>query len=218
MLDLRPPTHPAALESRRELRLVNDLMGNFRWFLRELPSRLRARERVLELGSGTGELGLLLSRRLRRHFYAGIDFWPRPALWPRQWAWWSTDALDFTGYGSFPVVLSNLTLHQFHEDELAALGAVLNQHARLIVACEPARRTRHLWQVALLGWLGVKRFARCEARDSIRAGFVGDELPKILGLSPREWNITVKTGFRGYYRMVAVRRDRVRPRHRDDLA
>lgn len=187
-------------------------MGNFRWFLRELPPRLRSRERVLELGSGTGELGLLLARRLRRHFYAGIDFWPRPVLWPRNWAWWSTDALDFTGFGSFPVVVSNLTLHQFHDDELAALGTVLNQHARLIVACEPARRTRHLVQVALLRMLGMRAATRREANDSIRAGFVGDELPRVLGLSPREWNISVKTGFRGYYRMIAVRRDRLRPR------
>lgn len=180
--------------------------------MRELPPRLRVRERVLELGAGTGDLGGLLSRRLRRHGYAGIDFWPRPEHWPRNWAWWSTDALDFTNFNNFPVVLSNFTLHQFHDDELSALGTVLNQHARLIVACEPARRTCHLAQIALLGLLGMKALARREASDSVRAGFVDDELPRVLGLSPREWNVQVKTGFRGYYRMIAVRKDRTRVR------
>jgi hypothetical protein len=207
LLDSLPPEHPDAARNRRDLRVINALMGNHRWFARTLPRRLRPRDRILELGAGTGELGVRLDPLLPRHVLAGIDLWPRPADWPERWPWWQTDLLDFQHFASHPVVMGNLIFHQFRDDELRALGAVLDRTARLIVASEPARRRLHVWQVHLVARLfGLNHVSRHDARVSIEAGFVGEELPRALGLSPRRWSWRCRSGLRGFSRLVAVRR------------
>ena len=137
LLDSLPPDHPDAIHSRRDLRLVNQLMRNHRWLTRTLPPLLRPGELALELGAGTGELGLRLAARDVP--VDGIDFWPRPAAWPPARAWHSADLCSFSGYDAYPVIVGNLIFHQFSDDQLAALGAVLRRSARVIIACEPAR-------------------------------------------------------------------------------
>ena len=59
ILDHLAVDDPRAVRSRRDLRMINFLMGNERW----LVSRIRGRaesESVSELGSGRGELLLSL--------------------------------------------------------------------------------------------------------------------------------------------------------------
>src|ERR1022692_819941 len=63
ILDSLGPEDPAASHSRRDLRVINLLMGNHRWFARVLPGVLRADDRILEIGAGSGELCRLLTRR-----------------------------------------------------------------------------------------------------------------------------------------------------------
>ena len=86
---------------------------------------------------------------------------------------------------------------------------MMQRHARAIVFSEPARRPVHVWQLRLLAPLGLSSVARQEGRASIEAGFLGEELPLSLGLDRRQWRWSVSTGFRGYYRLVAVRRSRL---------
>jgi len=205
LLDALPPDHPAALHNRRDLRLTNHAMGNFRWFLRTLPLFLRPAEPVLELGAGTGELGRALHQRTVA--LDGLDRWPRPPDWPAARAWLETDLLTFPDYADYPVIIGNLIFHQFSEDELAALGAKLRARARLIVACEPARR--RIFQILFATFaplLGANYVSRHDAHVSIAAGFRGDELPRALGLDPAHWDCLVTTGFLGAYRLVALRR------------
>lgn len=205
LLDALPIDHPAALHNRRDLRLTNGAMGNFRWFNRLLPSLVRPGERVLELGAGTGELG----RQLQRRGLAldGLDRWPRPADWPAQQAWHQADLATFPGYADYPVVIGNLIFHQFDDAVLAALGSRLRATARVIVACEPARRrTSQLLFAGLAPLLGANYVSRHDARVSIAAGFRGNELARALGLGPDAWDCQVTTTFLGAYRLVAVRR------------
>jgi hypothetical protein len=205
ILDTLPPDHPAALHNRRDLRLTNRAMGNFRWFLRTLPPLLRPAEPVLELGAGTGELAHALHRR--GVALDGLDRWPCPTDWPVSRVWHSTDLATFPHYADYPVVIGNLIFHQFSENELAALGAKLRTHARLIVACEPARR--RIFQILFATFaplLGANYVSRHDARVSIAAGFRGDELPRALGLDPAHWDCRVTTGILGAYRLVALRR------------
>jgi hypothetical protein len=54
LLDSLPSDHPDARHSRRDLRVINRLMGNHRWFARTLPPLVRAGEHALELGAGNG--------------------------------------------------------------------------------------------------------------------------------------------------------------------
>jgi SAM-dependent methyltransferase len=206
LLDSLPPFHPDALHGRRDLRLINRVMGNHRWFERTLPPRLRPGERVLELGAGTGELGRLLAAR---HISAdGLDLWPRPAQWPQARAWHSGDLLAFDRYDLYSVVIGNLIFHQFADAELGRLGRSLQASARLIVACEPVRRRTSQVIFALIApLLGANRVTRHDGHVSIAAGFRGRDLPRLLELDAARWDCRCATTPLGAYRMVAVRRE-----------
>ncbi|MCE9610230.1 MAG: hypothetical protein K8R23_08470 [Chthoniobacter sp.] len=205
LLDSLPPDHPDALHNRRDLRLTNFAMGNFRWFARVLPPLARPGERVLELGAGTGELGFRLHRRGLA--VDGLDRWTRPASWAAAHAWHRADVELFPAYADYPVVIGNLIFHQFSDDTLAALGAKLRPTARVIVACEPVRRRlSQILFATVAPLLGANDISRHDARVSIAAGFRGDELPLVLGLDVATWNCRVTTTFRGAYRLIAVRR------------
>jgi hypothetical protein len=205
LLDTLPHDHPDAVHNRRDLRIINQIMGNRAWFERTLPGSLRPGERVLELGAGMGEMG----RRLNSGGIPvdGLDLWPRPALWPSDRAWHVADLKAFVGYGAYPVVIGNLIFHQFNEAELAELGAQIRRSARVVVACEPKRRRIFQTAIAAVGpLLGANHVTRHDARVSIAAGFRGTELPTALGMTPAEWDVSCTSTLLGAYRMVAARR------------
>ena len=205
LLDSLPPDHPDALHSRRDLRWVNRIMGNHRWFAQTLPRNLRRGERVLEIGAGTGELGL----RLATHGVCvdGLDLAPRPARWLTAQAWHVSDLRRFAGYDRYPAILANLILHHLTDRELAELGDTLARSARIIVACEPHRSRRSQGLFALLSPLfGANHVTRHDAHVSIAAGFCDDELPRALGLRSSAWDCHCTTTVLGAYRMVALRR------------
>lgn len=159
---------------------------------------------MLELGAGTGELGLRLNRL--RVPLDGLDLWPRPADWPREREWHRCDLLGFSGYDAYPVVIANLILHQFTAEELGRLGSRLRRSARVILASEPERRrVSQVMMAAFAPVLGVNHVTNHDARVSIAAGFRGDELPGFLGLAPGEWRFSCRSASFGAIRMVAMR-------------
>ncbi|MEO6875419.1 MAG: hypothetical protein ABI222_11430 [Opitutaceae bacterium] len=205
ILDSLPPDHPDAMHNRRDLRWTNRFMGNHRWIARTLPTLLRTGETALELGAGTGELGLRLAAR--RVPVDGLDLWPRPTTWPAGRAWHSADLKTFAGYDDYAVVFGNLIFHQFSDDDLAALGAQIRRHARVIVACEPARRRlSQIYYRVFAPLFGANYVSLHDAHVSIAAGFCDDELPHALGLGRSEWDCRCTTTVLGAYRMVATRR------------
>ena len=204
LLDTLPPDHPEARHSRRDLRLINLVMGNHRWVSRTVTRALRDGERVLEIGAGTGEL----SQRLAVHgrIVAGLDLTPRPTDWPSDREWHIANLLTFDGYARSEVVVGNLIFHHFTTAELAALGRTLGQSVRLIVACEPSRRKIFQHLFALFAPLfRANSVTLHDARVSIDAGFRRDELPLTLGLDPTVWAWRCHSTLLGAYRMVAVR-------------
>ena len=204
ILDSLPPDHPDARHNRRDLRIINRVMGNPRWFLRELPPLLRPGERVLELGCGTGELARLL--QARGISVDGLDLWPRPETWPAAREWHSADLLEFDGYGDYPVVIANLILHQFSDADLSRLGKKLRA-ARVVLACEPARSRRSQFMFAALSpIIGANYVSRHDARVSIAAGFVGGELPRVLGLDGGPWTFRCDRTYFGACRMIALKK------------
>jgi hypothetical protein len=204
LLDALPPTHPDALHNRRDLRLTNIAMRNYAWMCRKLPAIVRSGERALEIGAGTGELAAKL--HARGMAVDGLDLWPRPAPWPPDREWHRTDLRTFDGWRRYPVIFGNLILHQFTDADLEALGERI-RNARAIVFSEPLRRriSQVLYR-AIAPLLGANYVTLHDAHVSIAAGFRGDELPRALGLDPRDWDITCATTHLGAYRMVAQRR------------
>lgn len=206
ILDSLPPGHPDAVASRADLRRLNWLMGNHRWLVRELAGRHRG-GRVVELGAGGGELGRAVFAKIPslQAKWTGLDLVAAPPDWPAKWM----QANLFSSGGTAAVaaassVVANLFLHHFEEPELSKLGALLSG-ARLLLFCEPARRLLHQWQGRLLGPM-LNRVTRHDLHVSVSAGFLREELPAALGLSPRDWHWQVHTGFRGSLRMFAERK------------
>jgi hypothetical protein len=203
LLDSLSADDPAAMHSRRDLRIINRVIGNERWFRRELWRHLRPEMRVLELGAGTGELGAALFAR--GIAIDGLDLCPRPTIWPRQAEWHRVDLRTFARYAEYPAVIASLTLHHLTDAEMAALGRQF-EGVRLIVVSEPARRRRSQTLLAAIGpMLGANRITLHDARISIAAGFLGDELPRALGLTADRWKWKCGVSFLGAYRMIAVR-------------
>jgi hypothetical protein len=205
LLDSLPPDHPDALHNRRDLRWTNAIVGNHRWLVRTLPRLMRRGETALELGAGTGELGRKLTARDVR--VAGLDLWPRPPEWPVASRWHVDDLRSFAGYDDYDAIFGNLIFHQFSDFDLATLGEKLRGRARVIVACEPARRrvSQFLFR-ALAPLLGANHVSLHDAHVSIAAGFRADELPRALGLTADEWDVRCTTTFIGVYQMIAVRK------------
>lgn len=204
LLDSLPPDHPDALHNRRDIRLTNRAMGNHAWFARVLPTVVRPGERILEIGAGTGEL----IRRLAENGLAadGLDLWPPPPGWPADRVWHQADLRTFSRWAEYPVVVANLILHQFADAELRALGSAL-RHARVIAAREPARsRVSQVAYRCFAPIIGANHVSLHDAHVSIAAGFVGDELPRVLGLDAAAWDIQSGPAFLGAYVLLAVRR------------
>jgi hypothetical protein len=205
LLDSLPPDHPDAQRSRRDLVLINRIMGNHRWIARTLPALVRPGERVLELGAGTGELGQRLAHS--GVISDGLDLVPRPDTAAPSARWHQSDLLTFPGYLRYPTIVGNLILHHFSDDQLRQLGARLRESARLVIACEPwrDRRCQLLFKV-LAPLFGANHVTRHDAIVSIAAGFRAGELPAALGLDDGNWDYRCHTTALGAYRMVAIRR------------
>ncbi len=205
LLDSLPADHPDARHSRRDLRLINRLMGNHRWVAATAGRLIPPGGRVLELGAGSGDL----LRRLWRDGRPadGLDVCPAPADLPAGARWWRQDLRRFAGYPAYDAVCGNLLFHQFTAEELAALGRRIRPHARLLLACEPARRRHARWLFRRLSpLLGANHVTCHDGGISIAAGFLRDELPRLLGLDAGQWAWRCATTVRGAYRMVAWRR------------
>ena len=205
LLDSLPPDHPEALRNRRDLRIINRFTGSRAWFARVLPPLLRPGESVLELGAGMGELGrALIAEGIP---VDGLDLWPRPQGWPAERAWHQGDLTTFEGYGAYPVVIGNLILHQFTDEQLGALGRKLRPSARVLLACEPERlRRSQVIMAAVAPLFRASRVTLHDAHVSVQGGFRGDELPRALGLGEGGWDFSCRTTALGVNRMVAVRR------------
>lgn len=189
---------------------MNALMRNFDWFRNRLADGPPGPWRGLEVGAGDGALGahLFADRETRRRIeLVGIDRIARPAAWPRAWQWEQEDILQFQKWKDFPLLLANMVLHHFSEEELALLGARIQESCRFLLALETARRPLHLAQSRVLRALGaLGPVGYHDASTSIRAGFIGEELPQFLGLRSSEWRWRIRLTFFGAYQFVAERR------------
>ena len=205
LLDSLPPDHPDAFLSRRDLRVINRLMGNARWFRSVLASHVHPGERVLELGSGAGELAARL--RPVAPLFDGIDRVPPPSDWPTDARWHQADITVFSGWNDYPVVIGNLILHHFDDDTLRKLGSAIGPHARLLVFSEPTRKRHNQWFWNILAPLcRANRVTLHDGRVSMAAGFCNDELPHALGLDPSVWHWHIRSTWLGAYRLIAERR------------
>lgn len=183
ILDSLPAAHPEAVRSRADLRLINRLMGNHRWFERLLAGQARSRDdlKIVELGAGDGCLARRLCRRFPGIRYEAVDLMPRPVDFPAAALWHQADLFDALPCLRGDVVIANLFLHHFDAEALARIGAGLEGFP-IIACCEPWRKQIFHGAGLALRLLGINRVTRHDLHVSINAGFTGWELPRLLGL------------------------------------
>ncbi len=206
LLDSLQASDPVALHSRDELHIVNRLMRNHHWMCRTLQRQELEGRRVLELGAGDGSLAQRVWKLdiVRPECWCAIDLAPAPVQWPDDAVWHQHDLFKLTMLPEAEIIVANLFLHQFQEDQLEELGRRLPDTCRMLIICEPARRWIHALQGVLLSAIvGLSHVTYHDMFVSIRAGFLGDELPKALGL--KDWKISVSHTLLGAYRMTAWR-------------
>lgn len=207
ILDSLEANDPSALGNRRDLRRINRLMGNFRWFAHRLTGRsAESAGNCLEIGAGDGELAKRLDRAGLRGHYIAIERIDPPPDWPERFFWFREDLLASDHYRNADTLLANLILHQFDADRLFDVGRkIVESPIRRIYACEPRRSALHKLQLRCGRLIGFNWVSLHDGAVSIDAGFRDGELPEALGLSPEEWSWRLTETFLGGYRMEAWR-------------
>jgi Methyltransferase domain len=205
LLDELAPDDPRALRSRRDLRLVNRIMGHRALLSRALETVVTSSPlQLVELGAGDGTLLL----RLAQHH---AHRWPKtavtlldsqPTVTPatlaavRAVGWTveivAADALEWLDHPSSDrdaVVFANLFVHHFEGARLARLLAGIAAHSRAFVCCEPRRATVALLGSRLLWAIGCNDVTRHDAVVSVHAGFRERELTAAWPSAPEPWRL-----------------------------
>jgi hypothetical protein len=192
LLDELPPDDPRALRSRRDLRVVNRIMGHAGVLMHALdPVATRSPLRLVELGAGDGTLLLRLARRRARRWPKAVVtvLDARPTVSPATLAalravGWTVEviAADVLEWLEHPpadreaVVIANLFVHHFEGERLARLLAGIAAQAGAFVCCEPRRARLALLGSHLLWAIGCNDVTRHDAVVSVHAGFREHEL------------------------------------------
>lgn len=203
IIDRLPPDHPDARRSRRDLRLINFLMGNERWIARQasgFPEALATG--VFEIGAGEGALLLRMAKAHGGIPLKACDLAPRPPKLPERITWDRRDVFESLAESASGVLVANLVLHHFDDCELERLRPHLEKF-EVICVIEPQRTPRAIadarWMLPFLG-----RATRHDMMVSLRAGFLPGELPERLGLAPERWRVQEEISWWGGLRMLAV--------------
>lgn len=178
ILDGLSPDDPAAIRSRRDLRLINKIMGGQKWILNQLSKMPNVRK-VVELGAGDGELCNRIKARLGDCEVVALDLVPRPDTVRDDVKWVSESVLDFDGFDEDCIVVANLFIHHLQDDQLALLGEKLKSAGGILFA-EPYRGNVALCTSKVMVPF-VNHVTRHDMPVSIRAGFYKDEVPNLLG-------------------------------------
>lgn len=204
ILDHLPAEHPDARRSRRDLKLINFLMGNEHWIAAQIADHPAARAKgVVEIGAGTGTLLRRIATSHPHIRLTACDLAPRPADLPEQITWDQRDVFDSLAELDGGVLVANLFLHHFDDPVLERFRPLLRKFDLLCIN-EPLRTS----QAILAGRIMLPFVGRVTRHDmivSIRAGFLPGELPQRLGLDPAEWSIREETSWRGGLRVLASR-------------
>ncbi|HVS77830.1 MAG TPA: hypothetical protein VHE11_12915 [Steroidobacteraceae bacterium] len=228
ILDALTPADPRAIRSRRDLQLVNRVMGSCgiltRALLEAVPPAPRQRLRMLELGAGDGSLALRVAARLAGSWPAAeLTLLDRQPVIARatgtafaHLGWTlrplTVDALEWARAptqqqrtGRWHVILANLFLHHFEADALRVLFSAVAARCDAFVACEPRRTLPALVGSRLLPALGVSGDTRHDATVSVRAGFRGNELSRMWPADRAGWRLEERPAGLFSHLFVAVR-------------
>jgi len=185
LLDELLATDPRAVHSRRDLRRINGLMGNARIIRRYLQKNsLVDNVSIAEIGAGDGNIAKQISNSAKLIL---IDRQPvSPDVIQSDVFKWlrNTPKVD--------VIIANLFLHHFSEEQLREMFCLIAAAGRCFVACEPRRSGFAEWFSKRLNLIGCNQVTRNDAVISVRAGFRDGELSP-LWPNDSNWRLTERS-------------------------
>jgi len=204
LLDHLPSDDPEAQRSRRDLRRINQLMGNERWVCQAVGSfPAAAQHGIVEIGAGDGNLCGRLARLFPQSPVSAYDLAPRPAGLEPRVVWQRGNLFALPAPATGGVLVANLFVHHFEGDLLTKLGRWL-ENFEVLILCEPDRSLPpHLLGGLMHPW--INRVTRHDMHVSIRAGFAAGEIACLLGLGADRWLIRETSTLRGARRVLALR-------------
>ena len=206
ILDSLPHDDPTAQRSRRDLRRINFLMGNFRWLRSELSS-LPQDTPLVEVGSGDGQFLKSLALDGWKNLTA-IDFAPRPSDLPDTITWLQEDMLTALPKTRGGILIANLFWHHFTDDQLTALASAMTGFDHILLS-EPHRSPfASALGIPLVPF--INHVTRHDMFVSIRAGFVKGEIPLLWKLKEAGFQFEEVHGLLGALRLHAWRQNRER--------
>lgn len=182
ILDELDPSDPRAVRSRRDLRLANKFMQGESWILRqvgELVAKNPAINRVIELGAGEGFLTQLIKTEFPHLDVVAVDLVAAPEGFDPQVRWDEADVLAYDGYEEGSIVVANLFIHHLQDEQIRELAEKMQDVAAILFA-EPYRKPLSLMMGRCIFPL-VNDVTRHDMMVSVRAGFIGGDLPALLG-------------------------------------
>jgi hypothetical protein len=200
-LDELPADDPRAIRSRRDLRMVNRIMGHAAIIGKALSAAgVSDTPRIAELGAGDGTLLLRVAGSMQWLDGAEVALVDRqPAVsaetgerYRERGCEVRVDAADVFEWlendeRGYHAIVANLFLHHFETEALARMFALAAARAPVFVACEPRRARLPLAGSRMLGFIGCSDVTRHDAVVSVRAGFAGEELSQLW---PRDgWSL-----------------------------
>lgn len=223
LVDELPADHPEAMGSRRDLRLLNSLMGHTGILARSLKSVCQKNTslRLVEIGAGDGRVLLRVARRLATKWYdidvVFVDFqdllltetkadfavlnWGARLIKADILQW-----LGDTADEKCDVILANLVLHHFNNEQLKTLFSLAARKTKAFVAVEPRRARFPLFCAKWLSVIGCNPVTCHDAPISVRAGFKGNEL-SALWPSDGNWELKERAAGLFSHHFVARRKD-----------
>ncbi|HEX4266163.1 MAG TPA: methyltransferase domain-containing protein [Verrucomicrobiae bacterium] len=192
-VDELPPEHPGAIQTRRDLRRLNTLMGHAGIITRSLKKAFpnQPASRMVEIGAGDGEVLLRVARRLAPSWHdvdvTFVDFHEllrdktKADFAALSWGVHSVKGdifqwLNDTAGEKTDVVIGNLVLHHFSDAQLTNLFEEAAKKASAFIAVEPRRSRWPLFCTNYLSVIGCNPITCHDAPVSVRAGFIGREL------------------------------------------
>jgi hypothetical protein len=205
LLDQLAADDPRALKSRRDLRMINFLMGNETWILRQLHRHRKVSELgIVELGAGDGSFSRRIHRRLPMADLAAYDLLPEPIGVEEGIFWHQGDVTLEKPMQDFGVLVANLFLHHFRDEDLSWLRAWMAR-AQVMIFNEPLRsKLAHRLGNLLHPW--INDVTRHDMHVSIDAGFHRGEIPALYADCAKDWAIVEQAHWKGALRSVWVRK------------
>ncbi|MFK7911898.1 MAG: hypothetical protein AB8F34_15055 [Akkermansiaceae bacterium] len=179
LLDELDSNDPAAIRSRRDLRVINRIMRGDNWILKQL-NELHNIERVIEIGAGEGILSRKILKAKPSMKITAVDLAPRPKGLVEEIEWRQESAIDFDyACDASTAIVANLFIHQFENDVLRSWGENWRGVGALLLA-EPYRSIASI-RMGRTMYPFVNYVTRHDMKKSIEAGFHPGEMQSLLG-------------------------------------